>query len=98
MVGAEDLLEALGCRSGRVGRRERRRRRWYGAVADEPLNPRRCAEHQHARRVAVDPERVRHAGRDHPNASRLELEAVRAGPYGELPVEHDVALVLRVGV
>ena len=39
-----------------------------------------------------------HAGRDYANAARVELEAVRAGVYGELPVEHDVALVLRVGV
>lgn len=47
---------------------------------------------------AVDPERVRHAGRDYANGARVQLEAVRAGVYGELPVEHDVALVLRVGV
>ena len=36
--------------------------------------------------------------RDYGNVTRVELEAVRAGVYGELPVEHDVALVLRVGV
>ena len=97
-VGGEELVELLGRRSRRVGRREGRRGRRHRAVTNESLETRRCAQDEHSRRVAVDPKRVRNPHRHDSDRPFSELEPLTSGHYGQAPVQNNVALVLRMRV
>src|SRR4051812_30501671 len=77
-VSGEDSLQFLGRGTRGVGRRQGRRVRWYSGVAHEPLDPGRGADHEHPRGVAVHPEGVWHAERNHGRRTALELEALLA--------------------
>ena len=82
----------------RVGGRQRRCARRHCAVPHHAFKSRRRAEHKYRRHLAVHPEGVGHPHRDRGCAACLKLEPMLASLNREPSLQHDVALVLRMGV
>ena len=97
-VGSEDALQLRWRGSGRVARRQCGSTCRDRAVSDHSFEPRRGAEHEHARSLAIHAKGVRDAHRDDSSRASLEPEALPARLNSEPSLEHDVTLVLRMRV
>ena len=97
-VSPEDTFELFSRWSRRLARRQRRSCRRHGTVTHHSLQSGWGTEHEYSRLVTVDAEGVRNPQRNDSCSPWHQLEPFPAGLHRQPSLEHDVTLVLGMGV